>query len=229
MDKTLVLYTGGKDSHTALIKWVEKKGSKKDIILLNIRSLREDLMLFHTINSRWVDIHAQLMNMPIYTKEISGEDEKREFSEAVKEAKEMFDAKYLVSGVVASSFQKKILDDIASRHGLIHCAPLWQMDQESLLREEVEKLKISFIIVAAQAMGLDERWVGRIISSKEDVDELIRLSKKYMFSPVGEGGEYESFVISSPLFEGRKIDVRGRKIWFKAGWGYYYIDEIKIL
>lgn len=198
-------------------------------MLLNIRSEKEDLYLLHTINSRWVDTHAQLMSMPIRVFYIRGDDEKREVAEIISKVARETNARYLVSGVIASSFQKRILDSIASINGLEHLSPLWGSDQERLLREEVVKERIEFIIVAAQAMGLTEGWVGRVISSERDVEELIRLSRRYGFSPVGEGGEYESYVISSPLFKGKRIRVDGVKKWYKAGWGYFYIERAEII
>ncbi|MEM3662599.1 MAG: diphthine--ammonia ligase [Sulfolobales archaeon] len=229
MRSAIVLYTGGKDSHYALLRALKNQDLDLDnITLVNIRSEREDLLLLHTINSRWVDVHANLMKLPMRIFHISGENELEEISEIISKTVKDSKARYIVSGVVASGFQKRFLDSLAKRLGVDHYSPLWGMNQENLLREEVLKERIEFIIVAAQAMGFNERWVGRLICREEDVEELIKLSQKYSFSPVGEGGEYESYVVASPLFKDRKIKIKGHKEWYLSGWGYFRIESVEI-
>lgn len=226
MPRSVVLYTGGKDSHTALVYWL-RESSLEDVVLLNIRSSREDLMLFHTINSRWTEVHADLIGASMYVFEIGG-DEVEGLRAALSKIRRETGARYIVTGAVASNYQKRVFDTLARELDMVHVTPLWQREQEGLLREEVLGLGIGFVIVAAQAMGLSEEWVGREVSTERDVEELIEVSRRYMFSPVGEGGEYESYVVSSPLFRGRRLRVYGRKVWYPAGWGYLYIERVSV-
>jgi Predicted ATPases of PP-loop superfamily len=88
---------------------------------------------------------------------------------------------------------------------------------------------VSFMIVAAMALGFTEEWVGRIIKDEGDVESLLRLARKHGFSPVGEGGEYESYVVFSPIFKGKILVPLGEKVWFPSGWGYYAIKDVKVL
>lgn len=228
MERFLVLYTGGKDSHYAL--WIAlnilRLGEPRILIMT---SSREDLYYLHTINSSWARIHAELMKIPYFVYEIRGVDEYEEIKNAIKRAVLESRARYIVSGVVSSRSQKKALDQIASEIGVEHITPLWGRDHRELLIEEVVSRGIAFVIIAAQAMGFNEEWVGREVSDQKDVEELISLSSRYQFSPVGEGGEYESYVTRSPLFEGRRIVVEGDKKWFLSGWGLMRISNIKII
>ena len=74
--------------------------------------------------------------------------------------------------------------------------PLWQMDQEELLREIV-KLNFKVKIVKVAADGFDEKWIGRIIDEKA-IEDLLRLREKYGIAINGEGGEYESEIVNFP-------------------------------
>jgi len=73
------------------------------------------------------------------------------------------------------------------------------------------------------AMGLGPQWLGRAVTP-DAAEELIALSRRYGFSPIGEGGEYETYVVESPLL---RVEVRGTAHWHPSGWGYYEIKEAK--
>jgi diphthine-ammonia ligase len=75
------------------------------------------------------------------------------------------------------------------------------------------------------AMGLGPQHLGRIVTP-EVAEEIITLSRRYGFSPVGEGGEFETFVVESPLFALEIVN--GEAHWHPSGWGYYEIKEARI-
>jgi ABC transporter with metal-binding/Fe-S-binding domain ATP-binding protein len=227
MGRFLALYTGGKDSHTAMLIAMKDLGMEPSL-LLTIITPRDDSYLLHTINTRWAGIHASLMSIPIKIAKIDGHNEEDEVLKVIESSSRETGADAIITGGIASMYQKKRFDKIARSLGLDHIAPLWGLDQERVLKLEVLEYNVKFSIIAAMAMGLTEEWLGKMIEDKEDVEILIRLAKKYMFSPVGEGGEYESFVVSSPLFRCKRLIPVGKKVWFSTGWGYYEIHDIRI-
>lgn len=226
MARYIALYTGGKDSHTAaLIAMKELK--TEPALLLIIVTPKEDSYLLHTVNIKWALIHSSIMGIPARLIEISGVDEDNEVLRELEKAVEQTNADMIVTGGIASMYQKKRFDSMARSLGIDHVSPLWGMDHEKVLELEVLEYGVHFMIVAAMAMGFTEEWVGRIIESRGDVEKLLRLSKKHMFSPVGEGGEYESYVVYSPLFRCTRLSPMGRRIWFPSGWGLYIIEDVK--
>ena len=56
-----------------------------------------------------------------------------------------------------------------------------------------------FILTSVSSAGLDERWLGKIISH-DDILILNNLSGKHGFNLNFEGGEAETFVIDCPLY-----------------------------
>jgi diphthine-ammonia ligase len=221
--KVAVLYTGGKDSHYALLKALDQ--GHDVVCLITVVAKREDSYMFHTVNIKWSLLHGDAMGIPQYLVEVSGEKEREveELALRMERLVQRCQLEGLVTGAVASTYQKSRIDRITKQLGLVHIAPLWGYDQEKLLREEAEKLR--FIITAAMAMGLGPQHLGRIVTP-EVAEEIITLSKRYGFSPVGEGGEFETFVVESPLFALEIVS--GEVHWHPSGWGYYEIKEAKI-
>ncbi len=135
--------------------------------------------------------------------------------------------KYVVSGVVVSNYQRSVLDRLCSELGLIHLTPLWGYDPYLLLHEEVKTME--FIITALQAYGLNVKWLGSRIDLS-NLEDFLHIARKYGVNPVGEGGEFETFVTSSPLFRGGKVCIKSsRKVWYPNHWvGYLIIDDAEI-
>ncbi len=230
MRKAVALYTGGKDSHYAIIKALEK-----DIVttcLVIVRAGREDSWMFHTVNIDRAILHAKLMGIPYVTVRVSGakEIEVEELKHALGTQAVMCvdEVEYLVTGAVASRYQKERVDVLAEELGLKHYAPLWGADQGKLFLEEASTL--SFLITAVQAYGLSGELLGKPVTPSFAAKLLSRF-KRYSISPVGEGGEFETFVISSPMFRGRSIAIRKASMMWNPNTftGYYVIEDSGIL
>jgi ABC transporter with metal-binding/Fe-S-binding domain ATP-binding protein len=220
--RVAVLYTGGKDSHYALMRALE--AGLEVACLITAVPGRPDSYMFHSINVRWSALHGEAVGMPHHFVEVSGvkEAEVEELAEALRGIKRGRGIEGLVSGAVASRYQKSRVDAVAERLGLKHVAPLWGRDPERLLREEASAMR--FMVVAVMALGLGPSHLGRVVTP-EVAEEIIALSRRYGFSPVGEGGEYESFVVESPLVSVEVLE--GEAHWHPSGWGYYMIRRAR--
>ena len=80
-----------------------------------------------------------------------------------------------------------------------------------LLNEQVG-LGFQFILTACMAMGLDSRWLGRLVDRKA-IDELKVINRKYGVSLVFEGGEAETYVIDAPIFRKKVRIAEARPTW----------------
>ncbi len=191
-----VLFSGGKDSNYALFK-----ASKTDEVkvLFTLDSKNKDSYMFHTPIDK-VEEQAKKLKIPLIKFKTGGkkEEELSDLKKSIEKAKEEYKIEGIVTGAVASTYQASRIQRICDELSLWCFNPLWQMDQEKLLRNLL-KDGFKFKIVKVAADGLDNSWINRIIDKKA-IDELIKLKEKYGINPVGEGGEYESEVIESPLF-----------------------------
>ena len=82
------------------------------------------------------------------------------------------------------------------------------------------------MITSVACDGLDESWLGKILD-EGSLSKLIDLSSKFRFNVDGEGGEYETLVVSGPHFEG-DIKIDGMSRWSGTR-GEFHITNITLI
>jgi ABC transporter with metal-binding/Fe-S-binding domain ATP-binding protein len=205
------LFSGGKDSTFALFNALKQGHSIA--ALVSIKSPASDSFMYHLPNIHLTEQAAEAMEMPL----VVGEAEKGKeaelwiLKELLGELKKKQKIEGVLTGAIASNYQKKRVDLICKKLRLQHIAPLWRREQAALMLEMLQN-KFSIMVAAVAALGLDEKWLGRIIDEKA-VAELVELQNKFSINPAGEGGELETLVLDCPLFK-KKIQVlESEKHW----------------
>ena len=215
------LFSGGKDSALALLCALQS-GYRVERLLTMLP--RADSYMFHHPNVRWAREQAKAIGIPIVMKKIEApsEDKEGEIRE-MRNAIANLNVGGVVSGAVASEYQKEKIDLVCEELGVASLAPLWKKNQEALLRESVGA-GFGVIITRVAADGFDESWLGRKIDER-CVDDLLKLNKKFGVSLCGEGGEFETFVARAPFFK-KKIEIeKSRKVW-KGASGELVIEKV---
>jgi len=220
--RVAVLATGGKDSTLSLYHALKKGYEVK--YLVTMVPQREDSWMFHYPNIHLVDLFAEAVAIPLVKTETAGIKEAE--VEDLKRVLATLDIDGVVSGAIASQYQKKRIDKICKELNLKSIAPLWQKNPLHLL-EEIVNLKFEAIIVGVYAYGFDESWLERKIDSTT-IGALIELNEKYGISLVGEGGEYETLVLDAPIFKKRIKVVQKEKIWENQS-GYLLIKKAELV
>ena len=192
--------------------------------LVTIYSENPDSYMFHTVNIRWTKLQAMAMEIPIIIQRTAGikEEELEDLKKALIKAKNEFGIKGVISGAIASFYQKSRIERASSQVGLRSIAPFWGMNPADLIRKYL-KIGMEIIFTGLFAAGFDESWLGRKLDRKA-FNDLIRLNKKFKVDLCGEGGEFETFVTYAPNFTGRIKIVEADKIW-KGYWGVYLIKK----
>ena len=219
--RVAVLATGGKDSALALYKVLNEDHEVK--YLVSMIPLREDSWMFHYPNIRLVDLFAEAAEIQLVKAETLAVKERE--VEDLKRLIEGIDVDAIVSGAVASNYQKSRIEKICEQLRLKCIAPLWHENPLNILKEILD-LKFEVIITGVYAYGFSEEWLGRKID-EASVKALIELNKQYGVSLVGEGGEYETLVLDAPFFKKRIKIVEAEKIW-KNQSGYFLITKAKL-
>ncbi|MBI4174052.1 MAG: TIGR00289 family protein [Candidatus Aenigmarchaeota archaeon] len=219
------LVSGGKDSLYAAYL-----ASKEHEITYVISMIPENpaSYMFHFPNIHLVKTQAALMGLPLLEKKTKGEKEKEldDLEEAIASLKGEIDG--VVTGALASSYQKIRIDSICKRHDLLSIAPLWHRDPEEYLRAALRD-GFEIIYVAVAAPPLDEKWLGRRLDEKT-IDELVELNRKHGIHAGGEGGELDSLVLDCPMFLKKIHVVRAETNWNeKERSGTYDIKEIELV
>lgn len=215
--KVAVLFSGGKDS--CMSAYLAKKQGHDIMCLITMDSENPESYMFHTPSIRKTKHQAKVMNLPLIVKKTKGEKEKElgDLEIAIREAKKRYKINGVVSGALASNYQKSRIEDICDKLGLKCLNPLWHKNEFKYLNEII-KNKFQVIITAVSAYPLNGSWLGREID-KKFIEDLRKLHKKYKIHPAGEGGEFETFVLDCPLFE-RRLKVTGANFTGeKHSWG----------
>ncbi len=197
--KMAALFSGGKDS-TYAAHLVELEGHDVSIFAC-MRPARGDSYMFHGVNIHLAPLLAEAQGKTLVSAPSSGVKERE--VEELKKLIELLDVKGIVTGAIASHYQKDRIDQICGELGLTSVSPLWGKKTQELLEIEIIS-GMEIIMVHVAANGLDKNWLGRRIDKKAAM-ELAVLNERYGINVCGEGGEYESLVIDAPWFNKRLV------------------------
>lgn len=204
-NKTLrlgALFSSGKDSNYALYEM--QRQNYEIACLITIKSRNPDSYMFHSAGIEMANLQSEALGIPIIEVESPGEKENelKDLEKALKIAREKFHINGIVTGALASNYQRKRIESAADKCGLRVFSPLWNKNQEAELKEIVNA-GFHFIITKIACAGLEKKLLGVEIGVKE-AEQLIALSRKSGFNAAGEGGEYETLVLDAPNF-GKRI------------------------
>ncbi|MCV0402006.1 MAG: diphthine--ammonia ligase [Nitrosopumilus sp.] len=197
--KLASLFSGGKDS-TYAIYLAEKQGHEIKC-LLSIFPQSDESHLLHHANIQWTKLQSESLKIPqlfITSTSDNTDDESLLIEDLLQRAKDKFKIDGLVHGGIKSKFQKEKFESICSKLNLKVIAPLWNSEPEHYMNELIHS-KFDFMMTTVSADGLDDSWLGKIIT-KSDIVSLKNLSEKFGFNLNFEGGEAETFVVDCPLF-----------------------------
>jgi diphthine-ammonia ligase len=223
--KVAVLFSGGKDSTFAL--WYAQMQGWDVNTLVTVLPQSADSWMFHYPAIKWTKLQAQAIGIPqttILTKGVK-EKELEDLSVGLGVLRRSSGTEAVVSGAVASEYQRTRLDNICEEVGLKSFAPLWRKNQEQLVKEQIDS-GFEIIVTACSALGLDANWLGKKLGQAE-LAELVKLNRRFGLSIAFEGGEAETFVIGAPLFRGHLSIVRSTPRW-RGQSGYLDLEEVRL-
>lgn len=211
-------WSGGKDSCLACYKAMGM--GYRITFLLNLISKKYQRCCFHGIKKELIDLQAQLIDIPLFQKEVSDDMElyEREFKEAVTSLKTS-GAKGMVFGDIYLEEHRTWVEGVCRELEIRPIEPLWQKKAEEVI-EEFVGLGFKAVVVSAQKELFNKDIIGRVVDHKF-VDEL----KKRDICPCGENGEFHTFVIGGPIFKKREIAITKSQVILKEGfWPHWFLD-----
>jgi len=219
--KIASLYSGGKDSAYALF-WALNQGWDVKY-LVNVASKNKESYMFHIPNVELTDLVSESTGIELVKVITKGEKEKEILD--LQKNLEKLDIDGIVSGALASEYQRARIDHICEEIGIKSFAPLWHKDQELILRDTSKFF--DFRMVSVAAYGLDKKWLGKRID-ETNIEELLKIMEKYQINKAFEGGEAETFVFDAPFFN-KKIEVLDYEIVWDGVSGSYNVKDAKLV
>ncbi len=194
------LISGGKDSTLAHHLALEHGFDPAAGIVITPQG--DDSHMFHLPNLHLARAQVHALGLKeIHVEAPQGQEiELEALHEAFQNARKA-GAETIVTGAVASEYQRTRIEHAAHQHDLKTHTPLWHKPPERILDELVhDAWEVRFSAVSAD--GMDETWLGRRFDL-DARDELLQLNERYGVHPIGEGGEYETVVLDAPAFQKR--------------------------
>jgi diphthine-ammonia ligase len=205
--RVAALFSGGKDSVFSI--FITQQYGWDVSPLVSILPQKPDSWMFHSINIHHTTLLATALKIPLIQQETPGEKETE--LEDLSGVLQSLEIDGVISGAIASEYQRTRIEKICDRLGLKSFTPLWHKNQELLLRDQVHA-GYHIMIVGVFAEGFDETWLGRTIDEKT-IKDLSNLYTTRGINIAGEGGEYETLVVSGPGFSKRIVIEEYEKKW----------------
>ena len=212
--KVAVLFSGGKDSAYAThlcISW------GWEVEWLTIQP-EEDSMMFHHPNTKWCKLQSKASGIRLTAIKANNKNELIKLEKALGKLK----VDGIVTGAVASEYQKQRIEIIGNNLNLPTFNPLWHKNA-NFLKEMLEQMEVYVVSVSAQ--GLGEKWLGKKFQP-QDADAL--LSLRPQINPFFEGGEGETFVADAPFYK-KKIQIQKWESKFEGMGGKAIITKARLI
>jgi len=192
-----------------------------------IKPRSTEAYLWHYPTVEWTLLQAEAMGIPLIlakTDDIGSQIEANVLEDIFGKLKA---EAILLGGVGLQATQIREVRKMAERFGKNVIVPHANMTSEQLLEEEInEGYDIRITDVAAD--GLGPEWLGKRLDFKTMID-LKYLSGKFGFDPLGEGGQYNSFVVDGPIFKKRIEFLDTQTVWdSKTSSGYLEVRDAEL-
>ena len=210
--KLAALFSGGKDSTYSIYKAKQMGHDVKCLITIFPKSANSHLL--HFPNIELTKLQSETLRIPQITSTSNSDESLEEMivlKILLKKAKLDFHIDGLVHGGISSEFQKRNFEKICKESNLNTITPLWKINSKEYMNSLVSS-NFKFILTSVSSDGLDDTWLGKIISA-DDVSLLNKLSVKYGFNLNFEGGEAETFVTDCPLYSHPIMINKSQTIW----------------
>jgi ABC transporter with metal-binding/Fe-S-binding domain ATP-binding protein len=193
--RVAALFSGGKDSVFATF-WAMQQGF--DVTLVTVEP-EEYSMMFHHPNVKATKLQAEALGL----KQVFVKASDKDWHERLKAKLAKLKVKGIVTGAIASEYQRRRIENLGEELGIPTYCPLWHKE-ETLLPEMLANFEI--FVIAVSADGLGPELLGRPL--KELVEK-----KVPGIHPMLEGGEGETFVTDAPFFKKRIAVEEWKKSW----------------
>lgn len=195
--KLAILFSGGKDSHLAMYK-----ASKEHEIVcaITMKSQNNFSYMFQSLGFEYTTLQLQVQSIPQYIVETLGnkEEELQDLKRGILETIELYGVEGIVTGAIKSTYQASRIQQICRELDIWCFNPLWEIDEEEMLKE-LQELNFEIVLLGVFGYPLTKEFVGKRLDL-ETITTLLKFKKLYQLSPIGEGGEFESFVLNGPLY-----------------------------
>jgi uncharacterized protein (TIGR00290 family) len=212
MSTVVVSLSGGKDSMYALYAALQE-GMKVDYLMFIKIGGKAHL------DNRWL---LKLVSESIGIPAVVVGGKIKDIQKSLQKLK----AGTFVSGVMTTPEHMDYYREICDPIKVTHYAPLWGKNPLTALGE-MKQLGFRMLIIEVDvAMGANKDWLGKEIDGTL-LSEIERLKADRSINPIGEFGEYHTFVADCPIYKKRVQVTKAKTVWKKSK-GYFEIKRAEL-
>lgn len=197
--KVVLFWSGGKDSALAL-KRIKEDPELELVSLLTTFDTKSSEIKYHGVPEVLITQQAMLMNLPLIRVYLPEDCDNESYKLALKKYFDLFKAKgieYMAFGDIHLEDIRKYREELLAENGLKALFPLWKQDPLKLLAEFQQSGHRAIIT------SVDEKRIPLPFLAKEINLELLKDFPD--IDPLGENGEYHTFVSFGPYFKMRVL------------------------
>jgi diphthine-ammonia ligase len=198
MNKRIALsWSGGKDCCMALNTLIQQGF---EVVCLVTTVPKELGRTFgHGERTEMITLQGESLSIPVYFIECSYENYTDQFIKSVQTLKSQYKLMGIAFGDLYLDEHREWGEKVALAAGVEAMYPLWMKKEDAL--QSLENFVYSgyeAVVVRVREDVLDETWLGRMID-----ESFLQDVQKTTICPMGESGEYHTFVFDGPLFSKR--------------------------
>lgn len=209
MKKAVVCWSGGKDSCLALYRLL--KEDYEVVCLLSMVSEEHARNHAHGIQLEILKMQAEALSLPLMMVDSAGEYESS-LKKALFKLKEEKAVEYIAFGSLYVEEDVKWNQQVSIESGLKPLFPVFSSKETARdLLHDFITLGFDSIVCRASADYLDQTWTGRKLDWRffEEIQQTA-------CCPMGELGEYHTFVINGPIFNA-KLEITQSEVVLNSG------------
>jgi len=216
MEQAFVSWSGGKDCCLACYR--ASVHGLQIHYLVNMVTEDSQRSRSHGLSAKWLQMQAKAIGIPLVQRPAASANYEAEFKSTLLALKQE-GITVGIFGDIDFNAHREWIDRVCSETGVTPYLPLWEENQNKLLREFID-LGFEAVVVATRADTLGEDWLGR----KLDYNFLAHLAELGKITPCGEAGEYHTLVINGPLFQQRIEIIESNKVLRD---GHWFLDIVR--
>jgi diphthine-ammonia ligase len=153
----------------------------------------------HGERTEMIKLQGEALSIPVYFIECSYETYTNQFIKALQALKEKYKITGIAYGDLYLEEHREWGEKVAKAAGVESLYPLWIKKEDAIKSlENFVQSDYQAVVVRVREDLLDETWLGRIID-----ESFIKDVQMTTICPMGESGEYHTFVFDGPLFSKR--------------------------
>jgi diphthine-ammonia ligase len=212
MANVVVSLSGGKDSMYALYTVLKEGVNVNHLMFIKIGGKAH-------LDNKWL---MKLVSESIGIPAVTSGGKIKEIRKTLQKLK----ADMFVSGIMTTPEHIDYYREVCEPIHVKHYAPLWGKNPLAALAEMLELGFRMLVIEVDTSMGANRDWLGKEIDD-DMICELEKLKSDRSINPIGEFGEYHTFVVDCPIYK-KRINITKSKIVWKKSKGYFEIKKAEL-